>query len=54
MTDIPTPMDFTATFREAASTGPFSRFFKRRGGLDLSRDCSSHRRYAYLYEDMLT
>ena len=48
------PRDFTATFRKAASTGPFARFFRRRGGLDLTRDCSSHRRYAWLYEDMLT
>ena len=49
-----TPRHFTANFRKAASTGPFARFFRRRGGLDLTRDCSSHRRYAWLYEDMLT
>ncbi|NNC52122.1 MAG: hypothetical protein HKO08_03670 [Erythrobacter sp.] len=29
------------------------RFFQMRGGLDLSRDTSSHRRYAWLYEDVL-
>lgn len=28
-------------------------FFERRGALDLTRDTSSHRRYAYLYEDTL-
>ncbi|MGP1282719.1 MAG: hypothetical protein ACTS1X_07065 [Parasphingopyxis sp.] len=29
------------------------RFFGRRGQLDLDRDASQHRRFAYLYEDML-
>ncbi|WP_435417010.1 hypothetical protein WAB17_08915 [Parerythrobacter aurantius] len=29
------------------------RFFKRRGTLDLTRDTSAHRRYAFLYEDMM-
>jgi len=29
------------------------RFFTRRGKLDLTRDQSGHRRYAFLYEDMM-
>ncbi|MEO0784083.1 MAG: hypothetical protein AAFY10_00165 [Pseudomonadota bacterium] len=29
------------------------RFFGQRGGLDLSRDRSSHRRYALCYDDLL-
>ena len=29
------------------------RFFTRRGNLDLTRDTSGHRRYAFLYEDMM-
>ena len=29
------------------------RFFTRRGNLDLTRDSSAHRRYAFLYEDMM-
>ncbi|MXP30259.1 hypothetical protein [Parerythrobacter jejuensis] len=29
------------------------RFFTRRGKLDLTRDSSQHRRYAFLYEDMM-
>ncbi len=28
-------------------------FFANRGGLDLSRDSSGHRRFQYLYEDLL-
>jgi len=38
----------------ASSTGSFARFFGRRNGLDLDRDASGHRRFAWLYEDMLT
>lgn len=41
-------------YHKAPSTGRFARFFGQRGGLDLSRDSSGHRRYAWLYEDMLT
>lgn len=29
------------------------RFVTRRGALDLTRDKSAHRRYAFLYEDMM-
>lgn len=28
-------------------------FFSRRGSLDLRHDGSAHRRYSYIYEDML-
>lgn len=28
-------------------------FFTRRGKLDLTRDTAQHRRYAFLYEDMM-
>lgn len=28
-------------------------FFRKRGALDLSRDTSRHRRFAWLYEDTL-
>lgn len=38
----------------AASMGDTARFFGKRGELSLKRDRSAHRRYAYLYEDMLT
>ena len=54
MASQPSPLRNTAEYKRAASTGPFSRFFNRRGGLNLKRDCSGHRRYAWLYEDMLT
>ncbi|QLC23617.1 hypothetical protein HFP57_00275 [Parasphingopyxis algicola] len=30
------------------------RFFGRRGQLDLHNDTAQHRRFAYLYEDMLS
>ncbi|WP_299323715.1 hypothetical protein [Parasphingopyxis sp.] len=29
-------------------------FFSKRGHMNLRRDASQHRRFAYLYEDMLT
>jgi len=38
--------------REAARNAPRG-FFTRRGNLALARDSSAHRRYSYLYEDML-
>ena len=44
----------TATYEEAKSSGGFARFFSKRNSLNLDRDVSSHRRYAWLYEDMLT
>ena len=50
----PSPDHFRARYSKAASTGTFARFFGRRTELDLGRDCSGHRRYAWLYEDMLT
>ncbi|MBH5321938.1 hypothetical protein [Aurantiacibacter sediminis] len=43
-----------ATFHEASSHGEQSRFLRKRGKLDLSHDRSGHRRFAWLYEDMLT
>jgi hypothetical protein len=53
-TAAPAPDHFRARNAQAASAGPFARFFGRRGGLDLDRDSSGHRRYAWLHEDMLT
>ncbi|QIQ85352.1 hypothetical protein [Erythrobacter sp.] len=50
----PRPDHFRARNPQAASAGPFARFFRRRGALDLTRDASGHRRYAWLHEDMLT
>lgn len=38
--------------REAMENAPRG-FFTRRGNLALTRDSSAHRRYSYLYEDML-
>lgn len=32
----------------------YNRFFNRRGRLRLDRDQSQHRRYAALYDDMLS
>lgn len=38
-----------------SDTHPSARdFFTKRGALDLKRDSSGHRRYVWLYEDMLT
>ena len=51
---MPSPAHFTQNYKQAASAGPFARFFTRRGALDLKRDSAGHRRYAWLYEDMLT
>lgn len=31
-----------------------ANFFMRRGELDLTRDSAAHRRYHWLYEDMLS
>jgi len=50
----PRPDHFRARNPRAASAGPFARFFRLRGALDLTRDTSGHRRYAWLHEDMLT
>ena len=37
----------------AANSQSAAEFFDKRGGLDLSRDRSSHRRFTYLYDDLL-
>ncbi|NCN84467.1 MAG: hypothetical protein GW808_12745 [Sphingomonadales bacterium] len=38
--------------REARANAPRG-FFSRRGTLALERDASAHRRFSYLYEDLL-
>jgi len=38
--------------REARANAPRG-FFSRRGTLALERDSSAHRRFSYLYEDLL-
>jgi hypothetical protein len=38
--------------QEAFTNAPLG-FFARRGQLTLSRDASAHRRYSYIYEDLL-
>lgn len=40
--------------RDATLARVSRKFFGQRGALALPKDRSQHRRYAYLYEDLLT